>query len=70
VFFTKRKKAERFIEPLVLDSVKYLTSSVKCLGFLLDAQLTQWKHVKERVRKLNLPSGYVIGPSTRPKASN
>jgi hypothetical protein len=52
LLFTKRKKADRFIEPLLLDSVKCLTSSVKCLGFLLDHQLTQWKHVKQRVNKV------------------
>jgi hypothetical protein len=51
MLFTKRKKVDGFIEPVLLNSVVCPTRSVKYLGVILDAKLTWKEHLKQRISK-------------------
>jgi hypothetical protein len=69
VLSAKRKKLDRFIQPVLLNRVISPIGSVKYLEVILDAKMTWRKLVKQMKVKLTLAFD-CVGPSVRPKVKS
>jgi hypothetical protein len=61
VLFTKKRKLEGFLAPKLFDTELILNNHVKYLGFILDSKLN-WKfYIENRIRRVGIATGIVIG---------
>jgi hypothetical protein len=51
VLFTKKRKVEAFVEPILLNTMLHTARSMKYLGVILDAKLICKEHIKQRTSK-------------------